>query len=94
MKDGNREVAITTIDNPYSPFEDFERWFMFDVERGYNTCAYLDRIAITSDAFTEQENKDEIERAIDEIVKYDFLGIYKKVEYFNKPSNTTTRKAA
>ena len=88
MKDKNREVAITTIDNPYSPFTDFERWFMFDVEKEYNTCAYLDRIAVTSDAFTEQENKDETERAIDEIIKYDFLGIYKKVEYYDKSKDT------
>ena len=57
--------ALTTFDNPYDPFEQFSDWFLFDVEKGYNTCAYLDRIAHTSDQFSEEENNQEIERAID-----------------------------
>lgn len=73
------KVAITTVDNPYNPLDDFTSWFMFDVEKGYNTCAYLDRIARTSDQLSEDENRQEIERAIDEIIKYDFMNIYKKV---------------
>ena len=70
---------ITTIDNPFSPFKDFDNWFRFDVEKGYHSSAYLARIAKTSDALTDQENDEEIERAIDEIIHYDFMGIYKKV---------------
>ena len=73
-------VALTTIDNPYDPFEQFDEWFLFDVEKGYNSCAYLDRIALTSDQFSDEENEQEIERAIDEIIKYDFANIYKKVK--------------
>lgn len=72
--------AITTIDNPYDPFTQFDLWFEFDVEKGYNSCAYLARIARTSDALTDEENDDEIERAIDEICKYDFANIYRKVQ--------------
>ena len=71
--------AITTIDNPYNPFEQFAQWFLFDVEKGYNSCAYLGRIARTSDQLSEEENDSEVERAIDEIIKYDFKNIYKKV---------------
>ena len=71
---------LTTFDNPYGPFEQFTSWFLFDVEKGYNSCAYLDRIAKTSDQFTDKENTKEIERAIDEIIKYDFRNIYKKVK--------------
>lgn len=72
--------AITTIDNPYNPFEQFTPWFLFDVEKGYNTCGYLGRIARTSDQLTDDENNQEIERAIDEIIKHDVLNIYKKVK--------------
>jgi hypothetical protein len=70
---------LTTFDNPYDPFEQFTSWFLFDVEKGYNTCSYLGRIARTSDQLSEEENELEIERAIDEIIKYDFRNIYKKV---------------
>ena len=73
-------VAITTIDNPFDPFDQFESWFLFDVQKGYNTCAYLDRIARTTDEFTDEENRSEIERAIDEIIENDFMHIYKKVK--------------
>ena len=75
----NGSCALTTFDNPYDPFEQFSEWFLFDVEKGYNTCAYLDRIAHTSDQLSEEENDREIERAIDEIIDYDYAGIYLKV---------------
>ena len=74
------ECALTTFDNPFDPFDQFDSWFMFDVDKGYNSCAYLDRIARTSDQLSVEENDQEIERAIDEIIKYDFLNIYKKVK--------------
>ncbi|MCC8111015.1 MAG: hypothetical protein LIO74_05145 [Ruminococcus sp.] len=70
---------LTTFDNPYNPSEQFEQWFLFDVTKGYNSCAYLGRIANTSDQLTDKENNEEIERAIDEIVKYDFMNVYRKV---------------
>lgn len=73
-------VALTTFDNPYNPFEQFSSWFLFDVEKGYNSCAYLGRIAKTSEQFSDEENEKEIEKAIDEIVRYDFMNIYKKVK--------------
>lgn len=70
---------LTTFDNPYNPFEQFEQWFLFDVEQGYNTCSYLGRVAQLSTDMTEKEEEDETERAIDQIIKNDFLNIYKKV---------------
>ena len=74
-----RRCALTTIDNPYNPFDQFTSWFMFDIEKGYDSCGYLDRIARTSDQLSDEENEREIERAIDEIIKYDFRCVYKKV---------------
>lgn len=74
------KTMITTIDNPYDPFDNFNLWFIYDVEKGYNTCSYLSRIAKTSDALSEEQNNQIVEDAIDEIIKFDFLNIYKKVQ--------------
>lgn len=72
--------ALTTFDNPFDPFEQFTSWFLFDEEKGYHSTSYLGRIARTSDQFSDEENEIEIERAIDEIIKYDFRNIYRKVK--------------
>lgn len=72
--------ALTTFDNPYDPFDEFDNWYMFDMDHNYNSCAYLARIAKTSDALSEQENAKEIDRAINEIVRYNPRNIYKKVQ--------------
>lgn len=75
----SKQVMLTTIDNPFDPFEQFDSWFLFDVEKGYNSCDYLGRIAKTSEQLSDEENNEEIERAIDEIIKYDFTNTFKKV---------------
>ena len=75
----HKRCTITTIDNPFNPFNDFDNWNNFDIQKGYYTCSYLARIAKTSPQLSDYENDLEEERAIDEIIKYDLLGIYKKV---------------
>lgn len=74
------KCALTTIDNPYDPFDQFTEWMLYDEEKGYHSTSYLGRIARTSDELSDEENDKEIERAIDEIIKYDFRNIYKKVK--------------
>lgn len=73
------KCALTTVDNPFDPFDQFDSWYRFDMDKGYSSCSYLARIARTSDQLSDEENEREIERAIDEIIKYDFRNIYKKV---------------
>lgn len=75
----SNEFALTTIDNPYNPFDDFTLWLLFDKEKGYNTCEYLARIVNLSSDLSEKEMEEEIERAMDEIIRVDPLNIYKKV---------------
>lgn len=74
------QCALTTRDNPYDPFEQFVPWFMYDVEKGYNSCNYLARIANTSDLLSDEENDIEVERAIDEIIRIDPMNIYQKIK--------------
>lgn len=71
--------ALTTFDNPFNPFENFDEWFAFDVQHGYNTCGKLMRIANVENDMSEVEYNNEIERAIDEIIQYDFVELYRKV---------------
>lgn len=73
-----REYMLTTIDNPFDPFDQFDSWLQFDKEHRYNSSERLMRIAKVSDDMTQHEIDLETERAIDEIIKYDFVNIYKK----------------
>ena len=75
----SNNCMLTTVDNPFDPFDDFTSWFLFDIEKGYDSCGKVMRIAKLSDDLTEKEEDVEIERAIDEIIKYDPLDVYKKV---------------
>ena len=78
MSYDRNECTLTTIDNPYDPFEQFTLWDLFDHEKGYNTKERLARLVQLSDEMTQKEEDEEIERVIEEIIKYDFLNIYKK----------------
>lgn len=72
-------VALTTIDNPYNPFDDFTSWLMFDIEKGYNTCGRLARLANLKEEMTEKEQKIEIENAINRLIELDPTDLYKKI---------------
>lgn len=75
-----KEVALTTIDNPFDPFTQFDEWFSFDCDKGYNTCGYLARILFSriKDYMTENEKMKATEDAIDEIVAVNITGLYVK----------------
>lgn len=74
----SKQFMLTTIDNPFDPFEQFDDWFRFDKEKGHDSCERLDRIAKFTDDMTDIEINRETERAIDEIIQYDFRNVYKK----------------
>ena len=73
------ECMLSTVDNPFDPFEQFTSWLLFDKEKGYNCCERLARIAYINDEMTEKEVDEEVERAIDEIITFDVADIYIKV---------------
>lgn len=84
---------LTTTNNPYDPLTQYDLWYNFDINNVINIkqdgveerykikdcCSLLARVARTSDALSDSENEEEIERAIDEIIKFDVLNVYKKV---------------
>lgn len=70
---------LTTIDNPYDPFDEYPSWFAYDTASGYDTPSFLARILKDSDQLSDVDQELSIEQAIDEIVTENVLGIYKKV---------------
>jgi hypothetical protein len=74
-----RQSMLTTTDNPFDPFTQFDEWYAFDTSKGYHTCSYLARIARTSDELSQEDEDIAIESAIDEIVTLNVFGVYKKV---------------
>lgn len=79
----NRKVMLTTADNPYDPNTQFQQWYAFDIEKGYNTCSYLARRAYTSEGIGDSDNDAAIEEAIDAIVELNLLGNYRKLVYID-----------
>ena len=73
-----KETWVTTIDNPFDPFEENENWKQFDEEKGYFTSNLIARIACTNDEMSDDVYNFCIEQAVDEIVRFNILGIYKK----------------
>ena len=53
-------LYLTTEDNPYDPYEQFEQWFAYDTAKGYNSCGLLERVANTSDELSPEDNRIEI----------------------------------
>lgn len=78
------EYRLTTIDNPHDPFDDFKAWFRYDtIDNHYNTCNVLAEAALISDGLTDEQNKEIINNAIDDIIAHDPLHLYKKVKRTN-----------
>lgn len=74
-----QEYMLTTIDNPYNPFIQFDEWLDYDTLMGYDSCGYLARVTITSDALSDTDKALAIDTAIDEILHYNINGLYIKV---------------
>lgn len=82
-----RVTMVTTKDNPYDPFTQFDQWYAYDTLQGYNTCAYLARIAKTSPELSPIDQAIAVEEAVDEIVEMNLLGNYKKLVRDTKEIN-------
>lgn len=74
------EVAmLTTVDNPHSPFDEWDAWLAWDMQAGYNTSGMLARIAVVSDEISDLDYTIAMNKAIDEIVRENVLGVFRKV---------------
>lgn len=70
MVSSKAQVWITTIDNPYDPFTQWDQWYRFDENSGYATCEHLARIAQTSNELSDAEYEDCIDFAIQTLLNW------------------------
>lgn len=70
---------LTTVDNPYDPFTQFDDWYRFDEQSGYHTTGYLARITISSNELSDADQSLAIEQAIEEAVEQNINGMYRMV---------------
>lgn len=72
-------TMLTTVDNPYNPFDNYEQWLSYDRSVGHNTNELLARVISYSDELSDEDKEVAIEKAIDDIVKEDPTLTYKKI---------------
>lgn len=89
MPNDNDEYMLSTLDNPYNPFTDFDSWYQYDVTHGYNTCSYLARVVHSSDELSEKDQMLAMQLGMDEIIELNISGNYIKVNKDYVPRNIT-----
>lgn len=70
---------LTTLDNPFDPFDQYEEWNTFDEMHGYYTAGLMARFCVNSPAFSAEESVEADKEAIDKIMSYNFTGNLKVV---------------
>jgi hypothetical protein len=73
------EYMLTTFDNPFNPFTRFNEWLAYDTRMGYDTAAFLARVAYVSHEMSEPDQALAIQDAINQIVEENVTGMYRKV---------------
>lgn len=66
----DKEVFITTVDNPFDPETEFDKWHQFDIQNGYNTNELVARLTRDTEYLSEYERAIEIEAAIDTVCRW------------------------
>ena len=75
------EVMLTTLDNEFNPFDNFDSWLIRDIELQHFTCERLARLVepLISDDMTQSEIDLITEQVMDDIIKHDPLDLFQKV---------------
>lgn len=79
VPDSDTQYMLTTVDNPWSPFTNYDEWYQWDINAGYDTTGLLARIAIVSVETSDSDFELAIQNAIDEICEQNVSGMHQKV---------------
>jgi hypothetical protein len=81
---------LTTIDNPFDPWTQFDSWYTWDEAAGYHTSSFLARVIRTSTVLSDSEQDAAYEAAVEEIIRENVSGMWKRVE---EPAAATSTAA-
>ena len=90
MANEDSDVMLTSFDNPFNPFTQFDAWYKYDLVLGHDCCGLLARTSNTSNIQSQELQDQDVLRAIDEIVSNN-PEIFKKVtrkDYENESENS------
>lgn len=79
MADNSEQAMLTTVDNPFSPFDQYQEWYEYDRSAGYHTPGLLARITQFSFNLSDADQAMAIRKAMDEIVKENVSGVHRLV---------------
>ena len=79
LKDVTANTMLTTVDNPYDPFDEFDKWLTFDIGKGYNTCGLLARQTSFVSQSSDLNEEFAIQTAMEQLVKDNVLGVHRLV---------------
>ena len=74
------QYLLTTKDNPYNPWIEYDLWNEFDTIAGHYTASKLARLAPIEIEFSERLNVLYTNQAIDRLIELDFEKKYVKVK--------------
>lgn len=66
----SNDIFITTIDNPYDYFKQFDEWLNFDRQKGYYTLEYVARLARLAPDLSEKEEEEEMKNVFNSIIEW------------------------
>lgn len=74
-----KQHMLSTIDNPFNPNTEWDNWYAWDEQMGYHSSSLLARVTLTSPELSLSLMSEDIEDAIDEIVRENASGVHIKV---------------
>lgn len=74
------DVMITTIDNPFDPFDQFQQWYAYDEAiLGHHTYSQIARFTSSSLEMSVYDEAIDLNNAIDRLILNDPLNVYRKL---------------
>lgn len=82
------KYRLTTLDNPFNPFTEWDQWFFFDMSQGYNTCERIaSKIGMVSSELPYPIYNQLQEEAMDELIEVGAISKKCKLVGYKKVRN-------